>query len=147
MASWGRQAAMAGFSAALLLLVAWLGQIPFGEAGDEAVVRLALRATRAKIEICRARTAAELEALPQHMRQAEICEEIAPAYSLALQVGGRRMLEERIEPGGLRGDRPLIVDRQVAVAPGTRSIAITLTPLLEPGDRKAVAEAGTELPS
>lgn len=147
MASWGRQAIVAGFSAAFLILVAWLGQIPFGKAGEDAVIRLALRATRAKTEICRTRSEAELEALPIHMRQAEICEEVAPAYRLALDVGEQRLLEERIEPGGLRGDRPLIVDRQVTVGPGRRSVAITLAPLLDPSDVDAVANASAALPS
>lgn len=147
MARWGRQAAMAGFSAAIFAGVAWLGQIPLGEAGGDAVIRLSLRATRARAEICRDRTAAELEALPQHMRQAEVCEEIAPAYRLELDIGGERVLEERVEPGGLRGDRPLIVDRQVAVEPGLRSVAVAFTPLLEPDPGQALAQASAELPS
>ena len=54
--------------------------------------------------------------------------------------------QRRIEPGGLRGDRPLIVDRQIAVEPGRRSVTIALAPLLDPSLEEAIARASTQLP-
>jgi hypothetical protein len=137
---------MALFTLALLLAVAALGQIPFGSSRGEAVLRVSLRAVNAKAEICRDRTEAELEALPAHMRQPRVCDEVAPPYRLEVEVDGTRVIDALVEPGGLRGDRPLIVDRQVPLQSGTVSLSVDFSPLLDEADRRALDEAAVELP-
>lgn len=145
--NWTRQLAIAAFTAILLSAVVLLGQIPYGAAGGEAVLRLALRAAHGKAEICRERSAEELEALPQHMRQPRLCEEVAPPYRLSVQVDGKDVLDEKIAPGGFRGDRPLVVDRQVEVAPGTVRLEIDFAPATDLRLDEALAQSGLELPS
>jgi hypothetical protein len=123
-----------------------LGQIPFGGASDQAALRVALRTVQGKIEICRERTAEELAALPQHMRTPSVCDEHTPHYQLRVAVDGGVILEQEVVPGGLRGDRPLIVDRQVEVAPGRAVLEIDFSPILPPASTAEEAVALSELP-
>lgn len=141
-----RHAGTALFTLALLATVAALGQIPLGRPSGKAVLRVSLRAVHAKAEICRDLSAAELEALPQHMRQPRVCDEIAPAYTLAVSVDGEQVLVDQVEPGGLRGDRPLIVDRQIALAPGTVQLRVSFEPLVDEPTQEALTEAAVKLP-
>lgn len=143
---WLRRGAAAAFSAALLLGVAWLGQLPFGRTTGVATLRLALRATQGRAEICRDLSAAELAELPAHMRRPRVCEELAPPYRLRVAAGAQPLLEEQFRPGGLRGDRPLIVDRQLRLAAGTTELRIELEPILDPAARRALTGAAIELP-
>jgi len=144
---WLRHLLLAGFTAALLLVVVLLGQVPFGDASDRAILRLALRAVQGKTEVCRDLTSAELDELPAHMRQPRLCDEVAPPYRLRVRIDMRKVLEEEFEPGGLRGDRPLIVDRSVMHPPGAARVQIELEPVLDDDVRRALAESGTGLPS
>lgn len=124
-----RHAVRALFTALLLAAVVVLGQVPFGSPSGEAVLRLALRTVETRIEVCRELSAAELEALPRHMRQARTCDEQAVDYRLRLEVEGEPLLEEIVSPGGLRRDRPLIVDRRFVLEPGSPHLLVRLEPL------------------
>lgn len=137
----------AAFTAALLGAVVVLGQLPFGSAGGDAVLRVALRTVQAKVEVCRDLSAEELAALPAHMRRPRDCRELAPDYQLSVRVGDRPLLDERVRPGGLRGDRPLIVDRQLAVAPGRSRLEVRLTPAVDERLRGELDAAAERLPS
>ncbi len=120
--------------------VAVLGQIPFGEVPREAYLRLALRTTEARVEICRDRTPEELATLPAHMRQPRICDRHAISYHLHVRLNGQTVLDEILEPRGARSDRPLVFDRQIAVAPGEADLAISFAP-----DESAARGASAEL--
>ncbi len=130
----------AAFTAVLFGAVAVLGQIPFGETPREAYLRLALRTTGAQVEVCRDRTAEELEALPAHMRQPRACDRHAIPYRLQVRLGGETVLDEVLSPRGARSDRPLVFDRQVAVEPGSARLAVSFVP-----DESAGDGAGAEL--
>ncbi len=130
----------AAWTAVLLAAVVVLGQIPMGKPSGEAVLRLALRTVQAKIEVCRQLSAEEIAALPQHMRREETCEQVSPPYRLLVAIDGETVIDERFEAGGMRRDRPLIVDRQIRWRPGPAAADITFRPELES------AEAA-ELPS
>ena len=60
----GTIAARVAMTAALLGIMIVLGQIPWGESGNEAVLRLALRTVKGKIEICSDLTDEDLANLP-----------------------------------------------------------------------------------
>lgn len=143
---WGRQLVIAAFTAAVLLAVALLGQVPFGAASGRATLRLALRTAQGKVEICRDLTPSELEALPAHMRQPRVCDETAPPYRLRVALDGVTVLDEEFEPGGMRGDRPLIVDRRIAHTPGSVQLQIEFEPVLDAASGRALADAQTALP-
>ncbi len=116
------------FTALLFVAIATLGQIPFGEVPQEAYLRLALRTTEARVEICRDRTAEELEALPAHMRQPRVCDRHAVPYRLLVRLDGDTVLDRVLESRGARSDRPLVFDHQLAVDPGAATLAVTFAP-------------------
>ncbi len=116
------------FTALLFVIIAALGQIPFGQVPEEAYLRLALRTTEARVEICRDRTPEELEALPAHMRQPRVCDRHAIPYRLHVQLDGDTVLDRILEPRGARSDRPLVFDHQLAVDPGAATLAVSFAP-------------------
>lgn len=146
-ASWARQLIMVVFTAVVLLAVVVLGQVPLGSGSGQAKLRLALRTVQSKAEICVDRTEEELAALPQHMRQARICEETAPPYRLQVTVGESEVVDEIFEPGGLRGDRPLIVDRLIELPPSPTRLTVRFSPVVDFRLEDALAAASVTLPS
>lgn len=122
-----------------------LGQIPWGSPTGSAVLRLALRTTRGQVEVCRQRTAEELEALPVHMRQPEVCERHPVPYHLIVALDGRTLIEETVGSGGLRGDRAHSVDREVDAPPGRARLEVRFSPVLESGAAAQVRGAFGEL--
>jgi len=145
--SWFRQVLIATLTGALLAVVVVLGQIPLGSGSGRAVLRIALRTVQSNARICIDRTAEELEALPLHMRQARVCEDVAPAYRLRIAIDGAEVLDETFQPGGLRGDRPLTVDRQLALPPGSAQLDIRFSPEADVLLAEALARASATLPS
>lgn len=142
-----RHLRIAAVTAVLLLAIAWLGQVPFGRATGRATVRLALRTATSKVEVCRDLSAAELEALPAHMRQPRECRQMAPPYRLRVALDQRRVLEEQFRPGGLRGDRPLIVDRWLVHPPGAVRLQVDFEPVLDAAAGAELIASGAALPS
>ncbi len=128
------------FTALLFVAIAALGQIPFGQVPEDAYLRLALRTTEARIEICRDRTPEELEALPAHMRQPRACDRHAIPHRLHVRLDGETILDQILEPRGARSDRPLVFDQQIAVAPGSATLAVSFAP-----EESAVDGAKAEL--
>jgi len=86
---------------------------------DTGRVRLSWRSQGARVERCRAPTAAELEGVPIHMRPKEICEGAELPFQLRAWVDGEIVVDERVTPSGLRADRPayVMVERPVAAGP------------------------------
>jgi hypothetical protein len=141
-----RQVLRAGFSLLLVGVVVALGQIPMGRPSDQAVLRLALRSVGGRVEICGDRTPEELAALPQHMRQPRVCDQYSPSYRLSVELNGEALVDEAVDPGGVRGDRPIIIDRQIVVPPGRSRLAVDFEPLIEE-ESDELRLAAAELPS
>lgn len=138
-------ALVAGFTLLTLVVVAALGQIPLGSPSGTSIVRLALRTVQNRVEVCRDRSQAELESLPVHMRQPRVCDLHSPTFQLLVSVDGEAIHAESVDPGGLRGDRPLIVDRQLAMEAGTVELEVTFQPLIDAGLAPEVAAAFSDL--
>jgi hypothetical protein len=132
-------------TAAVIALVVVLGQLPMGRPSGEATVRLALRTVQGRIEVCRELSEAEVANLPQHMRRGETCEQTPVVYRLKVALDGVALVDERVEPGGLRRDRPHIVDRQIQSTPGRKRLEVSFEPELEVDG--AVPEALSEVPA
>ncbi len=111
-----------------------LSALPY-DAADEGLgmIRLSWRYRIAPTQECRTRSQEELDALPVHMRTAEVCERGIPSYRMSLQVDGDSIFEDVIRPGGAAGDRPLYVHRDLEVAPGVHTITIRFDPLADGG--------------
>lgn len=92
-----------------------------------AIVRFAWRARGERVRECRHRTPEELEKLPPHMRQEEVCEGRVLPYRLAVDLDGVATVNQLIHGAGAREDRPLYVFQELVVTPGSHRIAVTFT--------------------
>lgn len=130
----------AGLALALAVLagISALAHLPVGAQSPDGALRLSLRTARARVEICRERSEAELAALPAHMRQARICEETAVDYRLEVAVDGRPRVDRRIVHRGLRRTRPLVVEELVLVAPGEHRVEVRFLPVDPPAEATAL---------
>ncbi len=143
----GTLLARVGLTTVVLGGVIVLGQIPWGDSGDEAVLRVALRTVRGKLEVCRELDAAEQAALPQHMRGQKDCDVHPITYRLRTSVDGEPILDELVEPGGMRRDRPHNVDREIVLAPGTADVEVLFEPELPDDASAEMVAAFSELRS
>lgn len=118
------------FAAAIALTVgiALLSRVPAGAPIDDGLLRLSWRLSNQTVKNCRQRTQEELAKLPQHMRLNEICEYSPLSYRLNATVNGTQVIEKVITPGGLHGDRPIYVDYDLRLAPGSHEVQITFLP-------------------
>ncbi|MBZ0102439.1 MAG: hypothetical protein K8I65_09795 [Thermoanaerobaculia bacterium] len=127
----------------LMAAVSTLAHLPVGAPPEEAALRLALRTGAARVEICRDRTAAELAALPAHMRQVRVCDETAIDYRLRVAIDGAVRLDRRVTHRGVRRTRPLVVDVDLPVAPGVRRLEVEFLPVDPPVDAAESLPAAT----
>jgi len=119
---------------ALALLTAWGSRVPVAFAGaDEARLRLSWRMEGIATEACRTLTDEELARLPVHMRNPRACIGVIAEYALRVRAGGVLLAQDTIRPPGARGDRPLNVLREYALAPGDHQVAVEFQALLPEG--------------
>lgn len=127
----------------LLLGASALTRVPVQLHGDdEAQLRLSWRVDGAVVRECRPPTEEELRRMPAHMVREEICEERLTPYRLLVELDGRELLDREVRPGGLRGDRPLMVHHEVSVPPGEHRVRIRFAPLEEPGEGSQATSRG-----
>jgi hypothetical protein len=62
------------------------------------------------------------------MRQARECASEVLTYALTASVDGRVVARTIVAPAGLRGDRPLLVEEEVDVAPGEHAVSVDFRP-------------------
>lgn len=122
------------------LALATLSRLAVGTPAAEAMVRVAVRTTKARVETCRERGPQELAALPAHLRAPLDCEVVAVDYRLTVVVDGTTRADVVLHHGGVRHSRPLIVDEALAVVPGRHQLEVSLRPEL--GDVPQAANAG-----
>jgi len=125
-------AAMAGIGA--------IAHLPLGAEPQEGALRIALRTSLGQVEVCRDRTAVELEALPVHMRQPRVCEVRTVDYRLRVAIDGQTRVDRTVRHHGVRHNRPLVVDELLRVTPGAHQVDVRFEPVGDAG-----ADAG-ELP-
>jgi hypothetical protein len=89
-----------------------------------ALLRLAWSARPERVEECRQRSDAELAQLPQHMRQAVVCEGTTAEYRLQVRVAGTLAVDRVVHGGGLRHDRRLYVLEELPVPPGDTVVEV-----------------------
>ena len=126
--------------AALLTLLLVVTHVTASDPTEGSILRIALRTTAGTMQDCHKLTQQELDALPMHMRRPEVCETRAVPYRLEVRAGERALLDRTFTAAGIHGDRPLTVDQELAVAPGTHDVTIRFTPALaeqHDGDKTA----------
>jgi ferredoxin/coenzyme F420-reducing hydrogenase delta subunit len=115
-------------SAALLAVLALGSRWPQGTDADHALLRLGWRLAGQVKEQCRDLTAEELAKQPAHMRTPRVCVSEVLTYDLTALVDGRVVAEKRVKSPGLRSDRPLSVEEDIPIAPGSHTIRVTFAP-------------------
>lgn len=125
--------------AALLAVVmtagtAWLSRVEVDVSGGiDGMIRLSWRVDGITAEACRELSEEELNALPVHMRNPRACiGEIAP-YLLRAEVDGVELVHDTVAPGGVRGDRPVSIFRELPVTPGRHRLAVRFDAVLPEG--------------
>jgi hypothetical protein len=138
-----RWLAGAGLTAVGTLALGWLSQVPYDAAGDvESLIRLAWRTRGTRVEECRRLTSEELERLPVHMRQEEVCQGRTLPYRLVVALDGRTVADEEVHPAGARADRPLYVYREFPLRPGWHDLEVQFTRAAIPQDTARVGDGG-----
>ena len=123
--SYRRGLLMVVTSAAFLLLVGWGSRIELGASDDQyGMLRLSWRVRPERIESCRDRTQAELDALPVHMRTPRICEARSTPYRLIVEIDDGRPDTTIMVGGGARQDRPIYVLRDTLLATGEHEVEV-----------------------
>lgn len=112
----------------VLVLVAFASQYPYGEVPSVGLVRLAGSLPALKKSDCRALTTEEQAGLPAHMTRQEICQERHLSFDLSIKIDGVELPRSYIEPGGLHKDRPVYLNQEIEVIPGTHNITVDLRP-------------------
>jgi hypothetical protein len=92
----------------------------------DARLRVAFSARPERIEKCRTLSADELANVPQHMRQAVVCEGTTASYRLEVRRDDSLVASALLHGGGLRHDRRLYVLRELTVPSGRRTIDVRL---------------------
>lgn len=116
------------------LVVAALSQLPVPfRQGDEARIRFAWKMTGATAEACRELSDAELEKLPPHMRNPKACIGHIASYDFQVTVDGEVVIVDTVRPPGARGDRPITVLRELALAPGGHEVGVRFDAILPEG--------------
>ena len=95
-------------------------------ASPDARLRVAFSARPERIEHCRTLSADELANVPQHMRQAVVCEGRAATYRLEVRRDDSLLVSALLHGGGLRHDRRLYVLRELTVPSGRGTIDVRL---------------------
>lgn len=137
-----RRVLAVALSAVLLALVATASSAPQGTDSDQALLRLGWRLAGQVRERCRDLTAEELAARPVHMRRPRECVSEVLAYDLVAVVDGSTVMRKRVTSPGLRADRPLGVEEDLAVAPGEHTVTVAFTPADPGGAGKPLAFEG-----
>ncbi len=112
-------------TAAVTLGLGALSQVPYeADTADHAILRIAWRARSVRVEECRRLTPEELEEIPTHMRQEEVCEGRMIPYDLTVLLDGEVIVNEVVRAAGAREDRPLYVSHEVPVAVGEHDLIV-----------------------
>jgi hypothetical protein len=121
-----------------LVLLDGLSRMPFTpEKAEIALLRLSWRTRGEALQQCRTRTAAELKALPEHMRTPQLCTGRVANYLLSVRIDGGAARTRELRAAGAHADRPIYVLWQESLAPGRHTIDIEFYSILH-ADRRGL---------
>lgn len=114
------------FSLTLVMATAFLSSWPPWQSLPEDYALIRLSFTQGGVRNCRDRTDEELAALPQNMRQDQICDRRrAPVY-VELDLNGETSFAQTLPPSGLSGSGPSRVYRRFELPAGSYDISVRL---------------------
>ncbi|MBI3204039.1 MAG: hydrogenase iron-sulfur subunit [Myxococcales bacterium] len=85
-------------------------------------------------ENCREPSQAELDKLPKHMRQKQICERRRASVRLRVEVDGRELTAGAYEPRGVWGDGNSIAIERFTLSPGAHQVKVELGDTMNPAE-------------
>ena len=133
-----------------LIVVRLLSFTPYTAERDiGAIVRLAWRTRGEQVRDCRRRSPEELQRLPVHMRQEEVCEGRVLPYRLVVALDSVPLVDRLVHGAGAREDRPLYVFQDLIVEPGPHRISVRFTletPSVQPGSDQDRGDAALPAP-
>lgn len=109
--------------------VGWLAQAPpyVAASPTSAQIKLSLNHAGARKVQCKHLSAQELADLPANMRSDTMnCPRERVAVRVQLELDGRFLVDESVEPTGLWHDGPSVVYRRLAVTPGRHHLIVRL---------------------
>ncbi len=95
-------------------------------------------------EVCRERTPEELERLPQHMREAKVCERARAPVRLRVNVDGAHRIAQTYAPSGIWSDGSSVAVVPLRVTPGVHEIRVEIGDSHDPTEWTHVSEQTLE---
>jgi hypothetical protein len=130
--------ALAAAFCAVLLGASRLGYALPPSAASELV--LSFKHPGAIEQHCRDRTPEELQKLPPHMRQPQVCERGRVWVRMRAFLDGRRVLDRKYEPKGLWDDGNSLALERIPVSPGSHVVRVELGDTGDADDWNHVSE-------
>jgi hypothetical protein len=125
--------------------IVWASSVPLTlNDTSAAVLRLAWAVRPERIETCRDLGPEELVNVPQHMRQARICEGTPAEYRLIVRDASGVRLDRTVRGGGLRQDRRLYVFEELSLATGASLIDVRFERVTHPASGNDESRDGDE---
>jgi ferredoxin len=134
--------AVAFVTSAIIGVVSDWGHAAHAPPGAELVVTFKHPGERS--EVCRERTPEELAQLPQHMRQAKVCERARAAVRLRVSVDGERRVDHAYSPSGIWSDGSSVAVVPLSLTPGEHAIRVEIGDSHDPDDWSHVSEQTIE---
>lgn len=123
------QGLKAAFATGLILgITALFSAFTYNIYFEKSVLRLAVRFPSQSTEVCIERTAEELKSLPMHMRSPKVCKQTSIDYDLEVVIDDEVALTRELTSGGLRGDRPVVVEEDLLLSPGQHEVKVSFHP-------------------
>ena len=125
--------------------IVWASSVPLTlNATSGAVLRLAWAVRPERIETCRDLRPEELANVPQHMRQARVCEGTPAEYRLIVRDASGVRLDRIVRGGGLRQDRRLYVLEELPLTPGPSLVDVRFERVTHPASGNDESRGGDE---
>lgn len=113
--------------------IVWASSVPLTlNVTSGAVLRLAWAVRPERIETCRDLSPEELAGVPQHMRQARVCEGATAEYRLIVGDASGVRLDRIVRGGGLRQDRRLYVFEELPLTTGISAVEVRFDRVTHP---------------
>jgi ferredoxin len=132
-------------SVILLGTVAWFNQAPLGTSPMHSVLRVVGRLPGQTKLNCKTPSEKELEKLPMHMRQKEICEQNPISYNLQIAVNGKIEFKKDLAGQSIRSDIPIFINEQIELTSEKHNVIIEVKRSAGGYDLKPITKRQTYL--
>lgn len=116
--------------AGLLAAMAFGVRYPIGQPPEQAKLMLLGRMVGERVRVCRDLTPEELARIPKHMQAVgkQQCEQSLLPYRLRVWLNDALRIDSTVRPAGIRADRPVYVQEELLLPPGSIAVRIAFDP-------------------